>query len=176
MPVDVVTTYLEMTSPDDLRAGRLPPAPVELAQVDSSTSAALLRSTYTRVGQPWGWPNVTWSEQQWEEWLGRHERQRWIVRLSGEAAGLVEIEAQPEDHVEIVIFGLFPEFAGKGFGGHVLTLAVERAWNAEHDGGGSTRRVWLHTATHDHPRALPNYLSRGFRPFRVEHEQREVAE
>ncbi len=176
MPIEVIITYLEMTSPDELRPGRLPPAPVEMAQVDSSTSAALLRSTYTHIAEPWGWSNVSWPEERWDEWLGRHERQRWIVRVSDAAAGMVELEAQPEDQIEIVVFGLVPEFAAKGFGGHALTLATESAWKAEHVSGASTRRVWLHTSSRDHPHALPNYLRRGFRPFRVEHEQREVAQ
>jgi hypothetical protein len=26
--------------------------------------------------------------------------------------------------------------------------------------------VWLHTRTLDHPAALPNYVRRGFQPFR----------
>jgi len=29
-------------------------------------------------------------------------------------------------------------------------------------------RVWLHTCTLDDPAALPNYVARGFRPFREE--------
>jgi hypothetical protein len=28
--------------------------------------------------------------------------------------------------------------------------------------------VWVHTCTLDHPAALPNYLNRGFRPFKEE--------
>jgi hypothetical protein len=30
------------------------------------------------------------------------------------------------------------------------------------------KRVWLHTCTLDHPNALPNYLARGFTPYRTE--------
>ena len=29
-------------------------------------------------------------------------------------------------------------------------------------------RLWLHTCTLDHPRALPFYIAQGFRPFRRE--------
>jgi len=28
--------------------------------------------------------------------------------------------------------------------------------------------VWLHTCTPDDPAAMPNYLKRGFRPFKTE--------
>ena len=30
------------------------------------------------------------------------------------------------------------------------------------------KRVWLHTCTLDNPAALPNYLKRGFTPFKTE--------
>jgi hypothetical protein len=33
-------------------------------------------------------------------------------------------------------------------------------------------RVWLHTSSLDHPRALPNYHRRGFRTFKTEEEER----
>jgi hypothetical protein len=39
---------------------------------------------------------------------------------------------------------------------------VEEAWSL------SPTRVWLHTCTLDHPAALPNYVKRGFSPFRTE--------
>jgi hypothetical protein len=36
----------------------------------------------------------------------------------------------------------------------------------------SVNRVWLHTSTVDHPRALPNYHRRGFRTFKTEQGER----
>jgi GNAT superfamily N-acetyltransferase len=64
--------------------------------------------------------------------------------------------------VEIAYFGLLPEFVGRGLGAHLLSAAVERAFES------GARRVWLHTCTKDNPAALPNYLKRGFVPFRTE--------
>jgi GNAT superfamily N-acetyltransferase len=64
--------------------------------------------------------------------------------------------------VEIVYFGIMPQFVGKGLGGALLTAAVERAWQM-----GPTR-VWVHTCSLDHPSALGNYLARGFRIFKQE--------
>jgi GNAT superfamily N-acetyltransferase len=63
-----------------------------------------------------------------------------------------------------VTFGLLPEFVGNGLGGCALTLAVQRAWAL----GPPVNRVWLHTSSQDHPRALPNYHRRGFRTFKTE--------
>ena len=42
----------------------------------------------------------------------------------------------------------------------------KRSWDAP--GSGGTTRVWLHTCTLDHPRALTNYLAGGFRVVREE--------
>jgi len=51
---------------------------------------------------------------------------------------------------------------GRGFGKHLLSSAVRDAWAL------APSRVWLHTCTLDHPNALPNYLARGFTPYRKE--------
>jgi GNAT superfamily N-acetyltransferase len=47
-------------------------------------------------------------------------------------------------------------------GKHLLSAAIAQAWR---DGA---KRVWLHTCTLDDAAALPNYLKRGFNPFKVE--------
>jgi GNAT superfamily N-acetyltransferase len=82
--------------------------------------------------------------------------------VSGAPAGYFELHVEPDRAIEIVYFGLFDQFTGRGLGGHMLTEAVKEAWAA-----GATR-VWLHTNTLDHPAALPNYLNRGFQIARTE--------
>jgi GNAT superfamily N-acetyltransferase len=174
MIVEETITSLEMTSPDQLRPGRRPPAPLELEPGELSV-LPLLRSTCVRVGEPHGWiSRPAWSQEQWERWLARPGVQAWIARVGGEVAGVVELASQPGGEVEITIFGLVPEFVGRGFGGHLLTLAVRLAWEAEHPDGEATRRVWLHTSSRDHAHAQTNYERRGFRVFRTEHRRREV--
>jgi hypothetical protein len=51
----------------------------------------------------------------------------------------------------------------------VLTLSTRLAWDL-----GGVDRVWLHTSSFDHPHALHNYRSRGFRQFQVVHRPREM--
>jgi hypothetical protein len=46
---------------------------------------------------------------------------------------------------------------------------ISQAWS---DGA---NRVWLHTCTLDDPAALPNYLKRGFEPFKKETYFAEIA-
>jgi RimJ/RimL family protein N-acetyltransferase len=174
--VEETLTYLEMTSPDQLVPGRLPPAPVDLER-HHRASLPLLRSTYARIGAPHDWvTRPAWSDAQWEERLSRPGVQPWLARVGGEVAGMVELELQPGGDVGIVVFGLVPEFVGKGFGGHLLTLGTRLAWEAEHPDGTPTRRVWLLTSSRDHPHAKPNYQRRGFRAFRTEQRRREIPE
>ena len=174
MLVEETITYLEMTAPDQLVAGRRPPAPVDLERHDHA-SLALLRTTYARIGAPHDWvTRPAWSDAQWRERLTRRGVQPWIARVGGEVAGMVELELEPGGDVGIVVFGLVPEFVGRGFGGHLLTLGVRLAWAARHPGGAPTRRVWLQTSSRDHPHALPNYQRRGFRPYRTERRRREL--
>jgi ribosomal protein S18 acetylase RimI-like enzyme len=168
MILEQTVTWLEMTSPDELRPGRLPPEPIELVPAGPAL-ARLVGEITARVGEPHGWSShLTWSEEQLAEYLAKPGVRAWLAQVGGQPAGLVELEAHPGNEVEITVFGLVPEFVGRGFGGHVLTQAVRLAWEAEHPDGGPTRRVWLHTASADHANALPNYRARGFRVVRSE--------
>lgn len=166
--VDQTITYLEMTSPDQLIAGRAPPAEVTIDSVDA-TALVLIRSTHDRIATPHHWSSLGWSEQQWSDLLATPGVRSWIARAGVDVIGLVQLKIHPGHDVEIIKFGLVPEFVGRGFGGHVLTLATRLAWDV-----GEADRVWLHTSSFDHPRALHNYRSRGFRQFQVVHRPREM--
>jgi GNAT superfamily N-acetyltransferase len=48
---------------------------------------------------------------------------------------------------------------GRGWGRFLLDAAVDAAWSGE------TRRIWVHTCTFDHPRALGAYQKAGFRVY-----------
>jgi GNAT superfamily N-acetyltransferase len=166
--VDQIVTYLEMTSPDQLAAGRVPPGGITLTSADAA-SLALIRATHDRVGSPYHWPSLAWSEQHWLNLLCYSGMRCWIAHHRGEVVGLVQLRPHPLREVQITKFGLVPEWVGRGLGGHLLTLATRLAWDL-----GDVDRVWLQTSSLDHPHALRNYRSRGFRPFRIEHRQREI--
>ena len=82
--------------------------------------------------------------------------------------GYAELEWQAGGDVEVVYFGILPQFIGQGLGGHLLTAAVERAWQR------GAARVWLHTCTLDQPHALAHYQARGFRLYRQETKPEEL--
>jgi ribosomal protein S18 acetylase RimI-like enzyme len=176
MLIEETVTYLEMTAAEQLRPGRLAPAPVELVKLDQHQAAALLlRRTYALIAAPLNWQSRrTWSDAQWEQLLARPQVHAWIAQVGEKVAGVVELEAQSGGDVEITVFGLVPEFIGRGFGAHLLTVATRLAWELEPPDGVRVRRVWLHTSSRDHPHAKPNYERRGFRPFRTERRQRDI--
>jgi GNAT superfamily N-acetyltransferase len=164
----VRTTYLEMRSLDALRPSTRVPDDVLLLRA-GIPSPVLNRAFYTGVGGSWYWlDRLGWSWAQWMAWLDRPELETWVAHLAGTPAGYVELELQREREVEIVYFGVLPQFAGSGLGGYLLSQAVHRAWSMRP----SVARVWVHTCTLDHPAALANYLARGFQIFReADHEQ-----
>jgi GNAT superfamily N-acetyltransferase len=162
---DDVLTELEMTSPGELVPARPAPGRLELEEADHA--ASVLRETYVRIGAPHGWTGRTeWSDAQWEEELSRPGVRAWIARVENDVAGFVELEAGPNGDVGIVVFGLVPEYVGRGYGGVFLTHAARLAWALSAPDGTPARRVVVQTSSRDHPHARRNYQARGFRVVR----------
>ena len=164
-----VVTYLEMTSPNALVPPTRATAWPLMTDLVTPDDSGLVRDTYVRIGRPLNWdsPRMSWSADDWLAEIFRPGVHAWLGRVDGETAGLVELEAGPNDDVGIVVFGLVPEFIGKGFGAAFLTQSTRLAWDFPLVGGQPVRRVWVQT-WRDHPHAIPNYQSRGFRIFRTE--------
>ena len=159
MKTDVTTYYLEMTNPNDLRPKRAQRDDRDIKQAKVPLPE-LNRFLFTAVGGDYYWRSrLDWTYDQWMECVSKPGFETWVAYLSGTLAGYFELETQPGGNVEIVHFGLMPQFIGEGLGGHLLTFAIERAWQM------GAKRVWLHTCTLDHPHALKNYGARGFRIY-----------
>jgi GNAT superfamily N-acetyltransferase len=151
---------LEMLSSDQLRPAAVPKQTVHVCRGEI-LSPELSRFLYTAVGGPWYWlDRLGWTYADWERYLDRPQLETWVAYTHGTPAGYFELEQQDDGAtVEIAQFGLLPRFIGHGLGGHLLTLAVKRAWAI------GPRRVWVHTFSLDGPQALSNYKARGFRVF-----------
>lgn len=159
--VRVHRTYLQLPSADALRPGRAVPGATW--ERHAACTPAEYRRLYREVGEQWHWlDRASWSDEQLARHLARPEIGVWVLRADDEPAGWVELERHPDGATEIVYFGLRPDFVGRGLGAEMLARAVRTAF-AE----GATR-VWLHTCSLDSPMALPNYLARGFVPYREE--------
>jgi len=152
-------TFVEMTARDQLNPS--PPVPGLRLEALAATSP-LIPELLSRVGAAYDWNSGRRSAAEWEAWLAENPSRRYALLLvEGEPAGIVVYDPHPGREVEIKSFGLLPEWVGKGLGGYALTLAIERAWSLQPE----VTRVWLHTSSKDHPRALPNYHRRGFSTF-----------
>jgi GNAT superfamily N-acetyltransferase len=161
-------THLEMVSPGELVPARDPGERIELQEVGPDT-APLIGSTYRRIGAPLGWSGrMAWTNDQWRAELSQPGMRAFLARVQTDIAGLAQLEFGSSGDVGIIVFGLVPEFVGRGFGGAFLSLVTELAWK---HGGLPTRRVLVQTSSGDHPHALPNYERRGFRVSRRERRQ-----
>jgi len=179
-------TYLEITDPSACRQAWTGVAGVRVDRVEGCPSS-YFRYLYQEVGRAYGWVDrLTWADDEIARHLADPAISLWVMTVTNAPVGYFELrrEKGPDTQargsgtpspaawdamkpveggsVEIAYFGLLPEFVGRGLGGHLLSVAVERAFES------GARRVWLHTCTRDHPAALPNYLKRGFVPFRTE--------
>lgn len=161
-PVEVTRTYLEMRSPRDLRPAARPADQPRLERIGACTGT-LFRYLYAEVGRAYHWTDrLSWTDEQVQAHLANPAVSLWLLSSGTTPAGYFELRDHGDRSVEIAYFGLLPDFVGRGWGGHLLTRAAEEAWAL------GPERVWLHTCTLDHPAALPNYVKRGFRPFREE--------
>ncbi len=78
------------------------------------------------------------------------------------------MDRRNKEDIELVQFGLMPEFIGRGLGWYFLQWIIDKAWSYQ------PRRFWLHTCTLDHPAALPNYQKAGFTIYKEETIQRDI--
>jgi GNAT superfamily N-acetyltransferase len=83
-----------------------------------------------------------------------------VAYHQGAIAGYYELLRDADGAVEILYFGLAEAFFGQGFGGPLLTHALQSAWTWP-----GTTRVWVHTCSLDHPSALANYQARGLQIY-----------
>jgi hypothetical protein len=122
----VIVYYLEMTNPADLRASSRshPEAVIVQAEVPNPEFNRFL---YSAVGGEWHWhERLSWSYERWMQWLDRDEQETWVAYVRGTPAGYVELERQPGGHVQIIYFGLLPQFIVQGVGCLLLTYGIHR--------------------------------------------------
>jgi ribosomal protein S18 acetylase RimI-like enzyme len=152
-------TYLEMAA----KLPRLPrPAPaIKLALMRAERcTASFYRYLYIQVGEPWLWfERRQWSDTQLLAHLARADIEVFVFYAGGVPAGYFELQRAATGDTELCYFGLLPDFIGQRLGFHFLQSAVDTGWL------GMTRRLWVHTSTYDHPRALGLYQRAGFRVY-----------
>lgn len=154
-----IVTYLEMTAPPPYQPPAMP-AGVDLRRVVAPT-VGWYRDLFRRVGAEWLWfSRLAIGDETLASILGSPGVQVYALTRDGREEGLAELDLRAWPDVEIAFLGLTRDVMGSGTGRWLLARALDLAWAA------GPRRVWVHTCTLDHPRALPLYLRAGFRPYR----------
>ncbi len=132
-----------MLGPKKFQPKATPPG-FEVAMVPKP-DPELNRRFYNHVGSQWQWTDrLTWSEDEWHDYVHREELQTWVGQLNGKPIGYFELEVQDDGNTEIVYLGLLPEYIGQGMGGALLSADLAKAWDRP-----SARSVWLQTSSLD---------------------------
>jgi GNAT superfamily N-acetyltransferase len=165
-PDTLITTYLHMTAPSDFRPAFLPAGALGDARVMkmNGVDVPFYRFLYGSVGEPWRWRDrLVMPDDDLAAALAAPGTSVYVLYMGGLPAGYFELRGENGD-VELGYFGLRPAYVGRGLGKHLLSLAIQQAW----DGG--AKRLWVHTCNLDAVQALDNYQKRGFRVYDVHEE------
>lgn len=166
--MQVTRTYLELTDRTQFKAafGDFPDIAITRAR---KPLPELYRQCYRAVGEAFHWRDRwDWTDAEILKHLSDPAIHLFVATRTNrtnhaDLAGWYELRrVTDDDSVEIAYFGIVSAEFGRGLGKHLLSSAVRDAWAL------SPKRVWLHTCTLDHPNALPNYVARGFTPYRTE--------
>ncbi len=158
-PIETVVTYLEMTAPPS--HAKLPPGLVKLALLRAEQpTVSFYRYLYDAVGGAWSWVDrKRLSDDELAAIIHDDAVEIYVLYLAGVPAGYAELDLRKKPEIELAYMGLVPEAIGKGLGPYLLDRVIRRAWQE------SPTRLWVHTCTLDHPKALALYQRFGFKPY-----------
>lgn len=154
--VDLLVTYLDMTAPPPGPALGCPDSTASLKRENLSPAGYL--DLYRAVGASLDWDQrLRMPRDDLAILLASPSIWLNVLRADGVAVGFCEFNGVGEPVVELAHFGLVEAFQGRGLGPYLLDGSLRAIWTRK------LERVWLHTDTNDHPKALSVYLRAGFR-------------
>lgn len=160
--LEVVVTHLEMTRRPRLPAPPPPALKLAVLRADMIT-IPFYRYLYNTVGAPWLWyERRRMSDTDLAASTQHPDVDVYVLYVGGEPAGYAELDRRGMPDIELAYFGLMPAFLGRKLGPWLLHWAVDAAWTRD------PQRVWVHTCSLDHPRAIAHYQRAGFVPYRQE--------
>ena len=153
-------TRLEMTEKPGRSAAHPPHGtPTALLRAHHPT-VAFYRFLYNSVGADWLWYERRAMDDDTLAAIVQNDAvEVYVLYVEGVPAGFAELDRREKTEIELAYCGLMPEFIGRGLGNYLLSTAIDIAWTYE------PSRVWLHTNTFDHARALPLYQQHGFTAY-----------
>lgn len=119
------------------------------------------RTLFRRVGEPWLWfSRLVMDEAKLVAIIHDPAVEIYAVTdARGIELGLLELDFRETGQAELSFFGLVPELTGQGEGRWLMGQALALCWRK------GIERVWVHTCTLDHPKALGFYRAQGFAPY-----------
>lgn len=116
------------------------------------------RYLYNTIGERWFWyERRLIDDQGLRAILDDPAVSLHVLTIGGCPAGMGEL-CHRDGAVELAFFGLMPDAIGKGYGIGFLNMVLQLAWDKHPD------KVWLHTNSLDHPKAVTIYQRAGFVP------------
>ena len=158
--IETTITYLEMKAEPRLHVP--PPSSVKMMLMRAEKpSLGFYRYLYGAVGRDFHWlDRSTLTDQELATILDDPRVEVWVLYVAGQPAGFFEVDVrQSPGHVELMYFGLLPEWHGRGLGKWLLAEAIRACWSHRPE------RVIVETCTLDGPAALPLYQKMGFVPY-----------
>ncbi len=154
--IDDVITYLEMRERPKTPRNAAPLARLALMRAENCT-VSFYRYLYETVGTPWLWyQRRLLDDAALAAEIAKPTTEIFVLYVGGVPAGYFELDAAAPRETELCYFGLIPEFIGRGLGSFLLRAAIDQAWSRP------IERLWVHTRSFDHPKALGNYQRAGF--------------
>ena len=130
----------------------------------SSNNFQLNKFFYREIGKKHRWVDrLSWSNDTWINYLSNKNLYTCVLKKNDDLVGYYEkIYYEESNEFEIAYFGIMEEYIGKGYGGFLLSEALESCLKEK------VRRIWVHTCSLDHENAIKNYLARGMKLYKEE--------
>jgi len=123
---------------------------------------------YQAVGEKYNWiDRLVMEKPKLYNLINATKTEIFVYKVSENIAGFAEF-VREKNYTEILYFGLFPEYIGKGLGKDFLQKVIHESWNHQQEW------VQLNTCELDHPNALSTYEKSGFKIDKVVVEDRKV--
>lgn len=168
--VKTTVTFLEMKAEPRLHFP--PPANLKLMLVRAEQpSVGFYRFLYDAVGRDFLWVDrKKLSDTKLLAAIRAEGVEVWVLYVVGVPAGYFEVDASGKSAVELVYFGLIPEFHGRGLGKWFMAEAIKACWAQKPE------KVVVETCTLDGPAVLPLYQRMGFVPYARKEKVMEISD
>ena len=156
-----VVIFLEMRVPPPPRPTPVLPG-VDIARL-TGRDEPRYSAIYRQLGERWMWfGRLEMSASERAAILDNPAVAAFALTLDGQDAGLLELDFRVPGEAELAYFGLFDSAIGTHAGRWLIQRALAIAWARP-----GLARLWVHTCTLDHPRAVDFYRRSGFAPYKL---------